>query len=619
VPSLQELANNLPNYKYYSGVGNFTQNKLKFGNDKPGNGSSNQPFVVRAIDQRWSPSNFNDGLTRFGIVTTVSRAAADVERISKFLYTTIQGPLFLLKQAGLQRMNPDIEKEDESKRFGPLRTYNPLGINTLAQVGVNAFGLHFVKHGLYPTFSEQNSYEKLVLKRDADNVNRLAILVQKLSNPKQRQNFILRYAGGPKSFYGIGNTTIPRSSYSLLQKSTTNYNGVQDESGFISIPVWNLETLNPVSRDILLDPSRPVEFEGENYNRPVIGPNDVKDYTNNSYQLKSNQDFRKYKNALNSKSDIKGYTLPETNYEYFNLERRIGIARVRKPEERSNYNTNADTADRINAISLFYSKTATGVDINGKQINVADDPSTSIRDIIKFRIKVLDNNVRPDPAGNSAGVYIIFRAYINNIRRGVISKWDPYKYVGRGESFYAYDGVTETITISFTIAASSRMEMKPLYQKLNYLISSLAPDYKDNLMRGNISELTVGDFILFQPGIITNLDMIIDEDSNWEIAINELEQGSDVDMHELPQLIKCTMTFIPIYNFLVRKSSEAPFIGIDGLREPNKPLKQWLKDSSNTLKETSPNPTKVKKAGTVSVPEPQKVNNLQDPDAFVNK
>lgn len=619
MPSLQELANNLPNYKYYSGVGNFTQNKLKFGNDKPGNGSSNQPFVVRAIDQRWSPSNFNDGLTRFGIVTTVSRAAADVERISKFLYTTIQGPLFLLKQAGLQRMNPDIEKEDESKRFGPLRTYNPLGINTLAQVGVNAFGLHFVKHGLYPTFSEQNSYEKLVLKRDADNVNRLAILVQKLSNPKQRQNFILRYAGGPKSFYGIGNTTIPRSSYSLLQKSTTNYNGVQDESGFISIPVWNLETLNPVSRDILLDPSRPVEFEGENYNRPVIGPNDVKDYTNNSYQLKSNQDFRKYKNALNSKSDIKGYTLPETNYEYFNLERRIGIARVRKPEERSNYNTNADTADRINAISLFYSKTATGVDINGKQINVADDPSTSIRDIIKFRIKVLDNNVRPDPAGNSAGVYIIFRAYINNIRRGVISKWDPYKYVGRGESFYAYDGVTETITISFTIAASSRMEMKPLYQKLNYLISSLAPDYKDNLMRGNISELTVGDFILFQPGIITNLDMIIDEDSNWEIAINELEQGSDVDMHELPQLIKCTMTFIPIYNFLVRKSSEAPFIGIDGLREPNKPLKQWLKDSSNTLKETSPNPTKVKKAGTVSVPEPQKVNNLQDPDAFVNK
>lgn len=615
MPSLKELATNLPNYKYYSGVGNFTQNKLGFGNDKPGNGSSNQPFIVRAIDQRWSPSNFNDSLTRFGVVTTTTRALADVERITKFLYTTVQGPLFLLKQAGLQRMNPDTQQL--GNKIGPLRTYNPLGINTLAQVGVNGFGLHFVKHGLYPTFSEQDSYEKFVLKRDKDNVNRLSLLVQELSNPV-RQDFIMKYKGGPGSFYGIGNTTIDRNYYSLMKKTTVDYNGVEDKSGFVSIPIWNLQTLNPISRDILIDPSRPVEFEGENYNRPVLGPNDVRDYTNNSYQLKSNLDFRVYKNVLNKKSDLRGYDLPESDYQKFNLEKRIGIARVRKPEDRINYSFDAGTADRINAIGLYYANgpAQESVDVNGNAVNTNEN--NSIRDIIKFRIKVYDNNVRPDIKGSSAGVYIVFRAYINNIRRGVISKWDAYKYVGRGESFYAYDGVTETITVSFTIAASSRMEMKPLYQKLNYLISSLAPDYKQNLMRGNISELTIGDFLLYQPGIITNLDMIIDEDSNWEIALNEPENGSDVDMHELPQLIKCTMTFIPIYNFLVRKSSEAPFIGIDGLSEPNKPLKQWLKGTGSVLKEQSPN-AKVKKAYVVSVPEPDKINNLQDPDAFVNK
>jgi len=54
-------------------------------------------------------------------------------------------------------------------------------------------------------------------------------------------------------------------------------------------------------------------------------------------------------------------------------------------------------------------------------------------------------------------------------------------------------------------------------------------------------------------------------------------------MHELPQLIKCNMTFIPIYNFLPRKSSEAPFIGIDGLTE-QKEGKMWLRDTNSLLK-----------------------------------
>jgi hypothetical protein len=85
-------------------------------------------------------------------------------------------------------------------------------------------------------------------------------------------------------------------------------------------------------------------------------------------------------------------------------------------------------------------------------------------------------------------------------------------------------------------------------------------------MRGNISELTIGDFIKYQPGVITSLDIIVDEDTNWEIAMNEGNVGNpgiDYDMHELPHMLKCNMTFIPIYNFLPRKSAEAPFIGIN--------------------------------------------------------
>jgi len=272
----------------------------------------------------------------------------------------------------------------------------------------------------------------------------------------------------------------------------------------------------------------------------------------------------------------KATVLASSDYTALNLENRIGVSRARtKTERRANpnyYNDVAGTGDKINKISLFYTnnlKTLTLQnlkDANGVEVG-------NIRDMIKFRIKSYDND-----SANTAGVYMVFRAYINNIKRGIQSKWNPYNYVGRGESFYLYDGFTETISFQFTIMASSRSEMKPLYQKLNYLISTLTPDYnKQNRMRGNISELTIGDFIKYQPGVITSLDIIVDEDANWEIAIDEPEAGNDSSMHELPHMLKCNMTFIPIYNFLPRKSAEAPFIGIDDSEKPDGSGKDWTK------------------------------------------
>jgi hypothetical protein len=157
------------------------------------------------------------------------------------------------------------------------------------------------------------------------------------------------------------------------------------------------------------------------------------------------------------------------------------------------------------------------------------------------------------------------------------AKWEPYTYVGRGEEFYIYEGFNESYTVNFTIAALSRWEMRPLYQKLNYLKSSMTPDYsKTNKMRGNIAELTVGDYVKYQPGVITSLDITVPNEANWEIAIDYLKEetgpgsgGNDNDMHELPMLLNVGMTFIPIYNFLPRKSAARPFIGIDDFRRGN--------------------------------------------------
>lgn len=612
MPSLQDLATNLANHQYYSGVGAFNANKLPFGRDTPGGGDSGQPFVVRRIDQRWSPSNMTDSLTPFGAVTTVTRTLKDVERISKFMYNSTMGPMFLLKQTGLQAMNPNTSANayNFDKKIIDTQIYNPLGLNTLAEVGVVGAGLHFKKHGLLPGFSNQDSYEKTIKAKEEAGDNRMRSLVVQLA--KEDTNHILKYAGGPESFFGIGSTTINR--YSQVMK--TSYirdnevrSSTQVNQGFIYLPMETLRSIGGTA--------------GENENRVYTFKPSPTDLTatadipqipspTKEYDLRQD-DFREFKNIAVRDVDFSGnankyYTLPSSKYRDLNLEKRIGVARVRTPQQRVDYTSEASTADRINAIGLYYAAgpAENTTDVNGKPVNDGK-PENSIRDIIKFRIKILDNDKRPVAKASSKegsfGVYIVFRAYISNIRRNIVSKWDAYKYVGRGESFYAYDGFTETITYSFVIAASSRAEMKPLYQKLNYLISSMAPDYRDNLMRGNIAELTIGDFVLHQPGIITNFDMNIDEDSNWEIALQEPEAGAtgtDADMHELPHLIKCNMTFIPIYNFLPRKSFKAPFIGIDGMSEPDKVKKQWLQDPNNYLKEnkgkvTVADATKVKK------------------------
>lgn len=612
MPSLEQLAKNLENYRYYSGYGTFNANNLPYGQDRPGGGSSRQPFIVKGVDTRWSPSNFDDGLTPFGAVTLLSRTAADLSRVTQFLYTTTKGPLFLLKQTGLQRINPNIRQVDSEtfdKQVIPTQLYNPLGLNTLAQVALGPLGARFTKHGLIPQTEEQDNYANYIKTQDGENKNRLVSLTKKLSsNPDE--TVLLRYGGGAGSFFGIGNTTIRRYSNLL--------NPPKDDDNII-VPVQNLQAMERAyvgNLTIRVDPTKPTRDEGENIPDSLVPPGTIRPDMKNTYEIGSTHDFRIYKNALSRKAPGSG-RLPESDYTAYNIENRIGVARVRTASERENYTSEANTADRINEISLYYNNGPVGPpdgsleDVNGKAVIAG-----VIRDIIKFRIKVYDNDRKLNPKGTSYGVYMVFRAYISNIKRSVIPKWDAYKYVGRGESFYAYDGFTETVSINFVIAASTRAEMKPLYQKLNYLISTLTPDYSQaGLMRGNIAELTIGDFLLYQPGIITAFDMIIDEDSNWEIALSEPENGGDEDMHELPQLIKCTMTFIPIYNFLPRKSGKAPFIGIDGLSEIEKKKKQWLNGIDSKLREKTPTPPKKK--GVVTVGDPSATYlSPEDPEFF---
>ena len=211
---------------------------LKYGKDRPGGGDSGQPYQkvdINKVDSgfnRFRMTKFDDGLIRGGVIGATNAAVVDTLRIGKFLKDFPKGPLFIAKQVGLQLSNPIIEHKTNFptnkptrgqglfnnignfisniankilNAVGPTRIYN-LGINTLAQIPVNAFGQHIVRHGFTPRRNDDNLYFRVAQFNNNEGNNRLTQLRSILGNTKN----INTYLGGPSSIYGIGTTIIQR-------------------------------------------------------------------------------------------------------------------------------------------------------------------------------------------------------------------------------------------------------------------------------------------------------------------------------------------------------------------------------------------------------------------------
>jgi len=111
---------------------------LGFGKDRPGEASSNQPYIVTPIPTGSFPTS-PDFLLRNGYLNFID-SLTDVERIGKW-FIDIKSPsglLFTAKQELLERQNVDVFD-------GINRIYNSLG--TIAQAGVLSTGYHLNKQG----------------------------------------------------------------------------------------------------------------------------------------------------------------------------------------------------------------------------------------------------------------------------------------------------------------------------------------------------------------------------------------------------------------------------------------------------------------------------------------
>ena len=182
------------------------------------------------------------------------------------------------------------------------------------------------------------------------------------------------------------------------------------------------------------------------------------------------------------------------------------------------------------------------------------NPKFALNDFAKFRIAAINN----EPGSGGKAVYMHFRAFIDGFSDSYNASWDPVKYSGRGDTLYNYTGFERGITMSFTVYAQSKAELIPMYKKLNYLASTLAPDYtKAGFMRGNLVRLTLGGYLYEQPGFISSLVYDVPQESTWEIAIDAVG-GADSSVKELPHMIKVSnLSFTPIHNFLPQKPNKA--------------------------------------------------------------
>ena len=207
--------------------------------------------------------------------------------------------------------------------------------------------------------------------------------------------------------------------------------------------------------------------------------------------------------------------------------------------------------------SLEQSKENNNIDLINFESGTTENNETTPQDFIKFKFKI----ITPEEENNKT---LLFRAFLDTFDDTYTSNWNTWNYNGRAENFYTYGNFERSLNIGFKIAAQSRHEMKPLYQKMIQLASVTAPTYNNNTMRGTFIEATVGDYLVNTTGFISNVSYTWQNNYPWEIALDR--NNLDSEMQQLPTVLDCSLTFTPIHKF-VPQTGLLPYFTTDATQE----------------------------------------------------
>ncbi len=599
---------------------------LRYGKDRIGGGSSGQPYIKTDIPDSFSDVGRTGGpdvILRGGTLTP-GRAARDVSRLTQmfFDFKTLGGPLFIAKENLLSRTSVATDGQGKALNNGvylPTSTLlqsagnslglhlNKQGIDPFKGIGKNGGGIFELFGGTdplgQPTYVEITSNPQYKSKLEGFVDNKIDT---KTDSPE-----LFNYQGGPGSVLGIGKTRIPLAkdrtgknnpnlNYSPAKVSWSTKSAFQDTGFGFNNSLNITQNSNPFGSNFSLntgqfivgtsgktdvqpfrsisptttDPEAQEKINNDQFLRlgasvkyasnPQLLTRDLNVFKESWFdngKLKLNpesftvsDDILQRQSSKNNplvgedfriKNDDFKTSSFRLDYTRQNIEQRVGLGNPGKKKTReqlANYQEGIGELDKINSLRLYKSGVVT--------------PDTDKNDLVKFRIGIIQND------NPSEKIFIHFRAFLDSMSDDYTADWSGEKLMGRGEQFYRYGGFDRKISLGWTVVAQSKNELMPMYQKLNYLASTLAPDYSKSLgyMRGNLATLTVGGYLYEQPGIITSLNYQVPEESPWEIAIptksgtsNNNGILSDRSVKEMPHMIKVTgFNFIPIHEFTPR-------------------------------------------------------------------
>ena len=183
---------------------------------------------------------------------------------------------------------------------------------------------------------------------------------------------------------------------------------------------------------------------------------------------------------------------------------------------------------------------------------------------------------------------MVFRAIITSLTDSYNPSWNPTQFIGRADPSYNYTGYSRDINLDFTVYATDRDELKPIWRKLNALAGYTAPEYDGSsiALKGPYLRLTVGDLYYQQPLIINSLYFTLqDSETTWETNIEE-----DAENMEVPKQIQVSIGGTLITDYLPQKGGRFYTLAHKDMLTSDSPEKgstNWLSDMK-TNKDVEP-------------------------------
>jgi hypothetical protein len=493
---------------------------LKFGHDRPSGGDSGEPFVQADITTGTILTTTEKGAVRLLI-------ANELAPLSNLLLSTSPAGIGTVSNVASELINTD------SFIRGGLAGYTQASINQNNRVG-----------GFISSSPKGTAFL----------LNRSLFLVDKATG--------LTASGVPLVPNQLLNTGIQRAKNAIgLSQTNINYNrvlGVSDKY-FSNAESIQLNNVSPFSTILGFSLNKPSQID--QYPKNVQAELKGGGFLSALFAPQNSPQNRRYSNAIKSalnKQKLKPNYNLVNNTESTNFTAADGTTTGREItptlSSRPTYNNGKSTvtvnipwnvAHRANYIGsglqdqINLTPILENIDVNENTIRRRDGKEAI--DLVKFRIYAINSD------NPSKGNLMIFRAYITEFSDGTEATWNEIRYAGRGEPFFIYNGFSRAINIGFKVAALSSAEMDPMYQKLNFLMGNVMPDYGNDgngpFMKGPFVRMTVGNWIDKQEGILRNVSYTVPNDSPWEVGFPTSANASPL---VLPHIVDVRMTFVPI-------------------------------------------------------------------------